>query len=85
MDPVKLGTLKYQILNESFNKPGRLIVGFKTSQRTGGNPDVSSILRTMSLRNGSVELHFISTFEIKIYRFRSLGYNQTKHFLLMLP
>ncbi|CAL2047916.1 unnamed protein product [Caenorhabditis brenneri] len=36
---MKLGGLNYQILSESFNKPGRLIVGFETSQRTGGNPN----------------------------------------------
>uniref|UniRef100_A0A1I7TK02 Piwi domain-containing protein n=1 Tax=Caenorhabditis tropicalis TaxID=1561998 RepID=A0A1I7TK02_9PELO len=36
---MKLGGLNYAIGSESFNKPGRLIVGFETSQRSGGNPD----------------------------------------------
>ncbi|CAL2029349.1 unnamed protein product [Caenorhabditis brenneri] len=36
---MKLGGLNYVIGSESFNKPGRLIVGFETSQRSGGNPD----------------------------------------------
>ncbi|KAF1770443.1 hypothetical protein GCK72_002262 [Caenorhabditis remanei] len=36
---MKLGGLNYQIGSESFNKPNRLIVGFETSQRSGGNPD----------------------------------------------
>ncbi|CCD71916.1 Piwi domain-containing protein [Caenorhabditis elegans] len=36
---MKLGGLNYAIGSEAFNKPNRLIVGFVTSQRVGGNPD----------------------------------------------
>ncbi|EGT52399.1 hypothetical protein CAEBREN_29326 [Caenorhabditis brenneri] len=42
---MKLGGLNYVIGSESFNKPGRLIVGFETSQRSGGNPDLNETFR----------------------------------------
>lgn len=42
---MKLGGLNYAIGSEAFNKPNRLIVGFVTSQRVGGNPDVSHVLQ----------------------------------------
>lgn len=36
---MKLGGLNYEIRSESFGKPQRIIFGFETSQRSGGNPD----------------------------------------------
>ncbi|EGT58828.1 hypothetical protein CAEBREN_03102 [Caenorhabditis brenneri] len=36
---MKLGGLNYEIQTDSFRKPSRVIVGFETSQRSGGNPD----------------------------------------------